>query len=151
MAIGFKPKAEMTLSLPGCSPSEILLVAAEAARQLGWRAGGMTRTEAVFYTPMSMRSWEEKVTLREINGQIVATSACPTIQIIDWGKNKSNLKKLFKTMQRLHDSHCITMTRRACIPTLPIPVSRKRRYRHTSANISVAPAPFCEAKRQTLR
>lgn len=60
MAIGFKPKAEMTLSLPGCSPSEILLVAAEAARQLGWRAGGMTRTEAVFYTPMSMRSWEEK-------------------------------------------------------------------------------------------
>nr|DAK76464.1 MAG TPA: hypothetical protein [Caudoviricetes sp.] len=25
MAIGFKPKAEMTLSLPGCSPSEILL------------------------------------------------------------------------------------------------------------------------------
>lgn len=49
MAIGFKPKAEMTLSLPGCSPSEILLVAAEAARQLGWRAGGMTRTEAVFY------------------------------------------------------------------------------------------------------
>ena len=108
MAIGFKPKAEMTLSLPGCSPSEILLVAAEAARQLGWRAGGMTRTEAVFYTPMSMRSWEEKVTLCEINGQIVATSACSTIQIIDWGKNKSNLKKLFKTMQRLHDSHCIT-------------------------------------------
>ena len=100
MAIGFKPKAEMTLSLPGCSPSEILLVAAEAARQLGWRAGGMTRTEAVFYTPMSMRSWEEKVTLREINGQVVATSACSTIQIIDWGKNKSNLKKLFKTMQR---------------------------------------------------
>lgn len=141
----------MTLSLPGCSPSEILLVAAEAARQLGWRAGGMTRTEAVFYTPMSMRSWEEKVTLREINGQIVATSACSTIQIIDWGKNKSNLKKLFKTMQRLHDSHCITMTRRACIPTLPIPVSRKRRYRHTSANISAASTPFCEAKKQTLR
>lgn len=39
MAIGFKPKAEMTLSLPGCSPSEILLVAAEAARQLGLASG----------------------------------------------------------------------------------------------------------------
>lgn len=116
MAIGFKPKAEMTLSLPGCSPSEILLVAAEAARQLGWRAGGMTRTEAVFYTPMSMRSWEEKVTLREINGQVVATSACSTIQIIDWGKNKSNLKKLFKTMQRLHDSHCITNDKESVHP-----------------------------------
>ena len=107
MAIGFRPQVRMEFEADGQTTREMLLSAQEAASQLGWRTGRVTPTEAVFYTSVSFWSWEEKVTVKatEQEGKVCLTSTCTSMQLLDWGKNKANLKKLIAHMQRQEHTH----------------------------------------------
>lgn len=107
MAIGFKPQVRTEFEADGQTNREILLSAQEAASELGWRIGYVTPTEAVFYTSVSFWSWEEKVTVKatEQEGKVRLTSTCTHMQLMDWGKNKANLKKLVSQMQRSKHTH----------------------------------------------
>lgn len=107
MAIGFKPQVRTEFEADGQTNREILLSAQEAASELGWRIGYVTPTEAVFYTSVSFWSWEEKVTVKatEQEGKVRLTSTCTHMQLMDWGKNKANLKKLISQMQRSKHTH----------------------------------------------
>ena len=113
MATGFRPKSERIIELRGYSTDDLVLLAVEAARYLGWQMGTVRCDKAEFYTPTSFWSWQEKVTLSRVegkDGQLLATSMCTFMQIIDWGKNKSNLKKLVAAMQRLQSVHTVSST-----------------------------------------
>lgn len=109
MAIGFRPQVKMNFEPDGQNTREILLLAQEAATQLGWQTGYITPTEAVFYTPISFWSWEEKITVKatEQDGKVCLSSACTYMQLMDWGKNKANLKRLLASMQRLKHTHSV--------------------------------------------
>ena len=79
MATGFRPKYERTIELAGYSSEELMLLAIEASKSLGWQAGSIKRDKSDFYTPTSFRSWQEKVILSAIDGkdgQLLATSIC---------------------------------------------------------------------------
>lgn len=113
MATGFRPKYERTIELAGYSSEELMLLAIEASKSLGWQAGSIKRDKSDFYTPTSFRSWQEKVILSAIDGkdgQLLATSICTSMQFMDWGKNKQNLNKLTATMQQLQNVHNISPT-----------------------------------------
>lgn len=113
MATGFRPKYERTIELAGYSSEELMLLAIEASKSLGWQAGSIKRDKSDFYTPTSFRSWQEKVILSvtdEKDGQLLATSICTSMQFMDWGKNKQNLNKLTATMQQLQNVHNISLT-----------------------------------------
>ena len=113
MATGFRPKYERTIELAGYSSEELMLLAIEASKSLGWQAGSIKRDKSDFYTPTSFRSWQEKVILSAIDGkdgQLLATSICTSMQLMDWGKNKQNLNKLTATMQQLQNVHNISPT-----------------------------------------
>lgn len=113
MATGFRPKYERTIELAGYSSEELMLLAIEASKSLGWQAGSIKRDKSDFYTPTSFRSWQEKVILSVTDGkdgQLLATSICTSMQFMDWGKNKQNLNKLTATMQQLQNVHNISPT-----------------------------------------
>lgn len=108
MATGFRPKSERIIELAGYSSEELMLLAIEASKHLGWQAGNIKSEEAEFYTSASLRSWQEKVVLSVIDGkdgQLLATSVCTSMQLFDWGKNKQNLDKLIAAMQQVQNSH----------------------------------------------
>ena len=113
MATGFRPKYERTIELAGYSSEELMLLAIEASKSLGWQAGSIKRDKSDFYTPTSFRSCQEKVILSVTDGkdgQLLATSICTSMQLMDWGKNKQNLNKLTATMQQLQNVHNISPT-----------------------------------------
>ena len=108
MATGFRPKSERIIELAGYSSEELMLLAIEASKHLGWQAGNIKSEEAEFYTSASLRSWQEKVVLSVIDGKdglLLATSVCTSMQLFDWGKNKQNLDKLIAAMQQVQNSH----------------------------------------------
>lgn len=79
MATGFRPKYERTIELAGYSSEELMLLAIEASKSLGWQAGSIKRDKSDFYTPTSFRSCQEKVILSVTDGkdgQLLATSIC---------------------------------------------------------------------------
>lgn len=87
MATGFRPKYERTIELAGYSSEELMLLAIEASKSLGWQAGSIKRDKSDFYTPTSFRSWQEKVILSVTDGkdgQLLATSICTSMQFMDW-------------------------------------------------------------------
>lgn len=60
---------------------------------------GVIQAKAKF----NLWSWSEKIVIKiDDNGKVSMKSECslPT-QIIDWGKNKRNVKKFFKTLESL--------------------------------------------------
>ena len=108
MATGFRPKSVRIIELAGYSSEELMLLAIEASKHLGWQAGNIKSEEAEFYTSASLRSWQEKVVLSVIDGkdgQLLATSVCTSMQLFDWGKNKQNFDKLIAAMQQVQNSH----------------------------------------------
>lgn len=113
MAAGFRPKYERIIELVGYSSEELMLLAIEASKYLGWQAGSIKSEKSEFYTPTSLKSWQEKIILSIIDGedgQLLATSICTSMQFMDWGKNKQNLDKLVAAMQQLQNTHNISPT-----------------------------------------
>lgn len=130
MVTGFRPKYERTIELAGYSSEELMLLAIEASKSLGWQAGSIKRDKSDFYTPTSFRSWQEKVILSAIDGkdgQLLATSICTSMQFMDWGKNKQNLNKLTATMQQLQ-MFIISLRRKPILQIKPrVHILRKKR------------------------
>lgn len=60
MATGFRPKSERIIELRGYSTDDLMLLAVEAARYLGWQMGTVRCDKAEFYTPTSFWSWPDK-------------------------------------------------------------------------------------------
>ena len=48
MATGFRPKYERTIELAGYSAEELMLLAIEASKSLGWQAGSIKRDKSDF-------------------------------------------------------------------------------------------------------
>ncbi|MDY3068245.1 MAG: rhomboid family intramembrane serine protease [Parabacteroides sp.] len=101
MATGFKPKYEQVIQQEGYSSDELMFLAVNAAKYLGWQIGCVKRDKLEFYTSVSMKSWEEKVIISRIEGKegcLLAKSECTSVQFFDWGKNKENLEKLISAI-----------------------------------------------------
>ena len=151
MATGFRPKYERTIELAGYSAEELMLLAIEASKSLGWQAGSIKRDKSDFYTPTSFRSWQEKVILSVTDGkdgQLLATSICTSMQFMDWGKNKQNLNKLTATMQQLQNVHNIS-PRKPILQIKPrVRILRKKRI--LSFLISVTSMEVLKALQKTL-
>ena len=50
MATGFRPKYERTIELAGYSSEELMLLAIEASKSLGWQAGSIKRDKSDCYS-----------------------------------------------------------------------------------------------------
>jgi rhomboid protease GluP len=101
MAIGFSPKYIENIPLNNQSPEQLLVLAIEAAKQLGWDLGQKNETGFTAFTKFSMSSWSEEITLKVNNEALNIKSECTGNQIADWGKNKRNVALFIAKVEEL--------------------------------------------------
>jgi len=104
MAFGFSPKHIQDLSLDELTPEHFLTVAIEVARKLGWDIGYVSATGFTAYTKFSMSSYGEEITINVDEKTANLKSECVGNQMVDWGKNKSNIEQFVITFHEINTS-----------------------------------------------
>jgi hypothetical protein len=93
MAFGFP--AYHTEELPGIADSSFQERIIESIRALGWKEGDRSDGTMTATTKTNIWSWGEHILIRFHKHGATITSRCSSsIQCFDWGKNKSNVRKL---------------------------------------------------------
>lgn len=101
MAFGFPPKQTVEYGLSETTPISFIAIATEAVKQIGWNLGDIHENSLTAYTGISMSSYGERILIIIDNGIAHIESSCTSSQILDWGKNKRNINRLFSTMDEI--------------------------------------------------
>ena len=104
MAFGFPAYHEERVRFR-CSDSELLDAAEEALEDLGWSPHPVGKWRLRASTGISLWSWGERITVEvERDGRLFVRSACifPT-QCIDWGRNRKNIERLLREVDRVFE------------------------------------------------
>ena len=125
MAFGVSPKHVREQIFLSLTYEEILITALEAAKKLNWKIGFTSQRAFIAYTKFSMSSWGEEVKVNVEHEKLIVKSECTGNQLIDWGKNKGNVRHVFEI---LPGNYCDAVPRRDCPP---LSASRSG-YRFTS-------------------
>jgi len=104
MAFGFSPKYAQELAFENLTHEQFLVLAIEAAKALGWNIGYTSGTGFIAYPKFSMISWGEEVKVKIEDGYANLKSECTGNQLVDWGKNKSNIEDFVATFEELKSS-----------------------------------------------
>lgn len=104
MAIGVAPQRSKTLIFSLNNPEYLYALAYKSALSLGWRITALKQDSFIAFTSFSIRSWGEVITIKIINGKLKVLSACTGIQLTDFGKNRSNIRRLSDTIEHA-DNH----------------------------------------------
>lgn len=91
---------ETQIAVNGLTRESSLALGLATFDALGWQHH-VSGNPISAIVPASMRSWGETVTLTFDQENLTVRSACHGDQNIDWGKNKSNLKKFTETFETL--------------------------------------------------
>lgn len=94
---GYSPKIEKYIPLADYPADRYLIIAQQVIENLGWKLSHISETGLIAYTPISLQSFSEEISIRILNNFAVVKSECVGIQLLlnDYGKNDSNLEKFF--------------------------------------------------------
>jgi hypothetical protein len=97
--IGFPAKYQ-TVYQSGLGAHGAQRIIAEAFEQLGWKYS--VTEQGVFRgrVPLSGLSWGETVIVRILEGNVIQVESRCGFQMIDWGKNKSNVTRFIGKLQQ---------------------------------------------------
>ncbi len=104
MSIGFPPKFVQQVSLTELTPAQFLVVALDAARSIGWDIGAIEHSSFVAYTSFSLSSFGEVVKITVNENQVEIRSSCTTLQLLDYGKNRRNVRRFVSVFNNLKQS-----------------------------------------------
>jgi hypothetical protein len=102
MAFGF-PAYHEARARYDCSAGELMDAIDEALGLLGWSGSQTDRWSFSANTGVSLWSWGERVEIDVgRDGRLLIRSECcmPT-QCIDWGRNRSNVERFLKKLDRI--------------------------------------------------
>ena len=101
MAFGFSPRYIQDLPFVDLTSEQFLVLAVETAKKLNWNIGYSSESGFIAYTKFSISSWSEEVKVK-INGNIAnLKSECTGNQLVDFGKNKENIKNFIVSFNEL--------------------------------------------------
>jgi rhomboid protease GluP len=94
---GYSPKTEKFIPLGDFPADQYLIIVRQAIENLGWELSHVSESGIIAYTPLSLQSYSEQITVRILNNFVHVKSECLGIQLLfnDYGKNNANLEKLF--------------------------------------------------------
>jgi rhomboid protease GluP len=94
---GYSPKIEKYIPLGDFPIDKYLIIARQAIENLGWNLSHISETSLIAYTPLSLQSYSEEVSIRIVSNFAIVKSECIGIQLWfnDYGKNAANLDKFF--------------------------------------------------------
>lgn len=96
--IGFPPRYGATISVENRSSAEQLVIFWMAAEKLGWQLSEITPDSITAFTNFSLRSWNEQVSIRFTPEGTELFSVSTGMQVLDFGRNRQNIKRLLKTV-----------------------------------------------------
>ncbi|MGX5818279.1 rhomboid family intramembrane serine protease [Chitinophaga lutea] len=99
--IGFPPRYNTFCSLRHRSPAERRAIAWLAFREAGWRPSQSTPDSIVAFTPFSLRSWNERVSVTLKEDGLELSSYSTGMQVFDLGRNRGNIRRLRQSVQLL--------------------------------------------------
>ena len=82
MSWGYSPKIEKYIPLGDFQIDRYLLVAKQAAENLGWKVSHISEKGLIAYTPISLQSYSEEVAIRFANNFAIVKSECIGIQML---------------------------------------------------------------------
>jgi len=101
MAFSISPKHEEEVQLKGLTSNEFLTLSVEAVKVLKWNIGVIKENGFVSYSGFSFSSYGEEIKIT-IDGEVAKIkSECTGSQLIDYGKNKNNVKDLISTIEEI--------------------------------------------------
>jgi len=94
---GYSPKIEKFIPLGDFPMDRYLVIARQAIENLGWNLSHISERGIIAYSPISLQSYSEEISIRIENNFAIVKSECVGIQMLftDYGKNARNLEKFF--------------------------------------------------------
>lgn len=99
--IGFPPRYSTYASLPHRSTEERLILFWLAAESLDWEVGTATPDSLTAFTPFSLRSWNEQVSIDFSDDDIELFSVSTGVQMLDFGRNRQNVIRLLRALHSI--------------------------------------------------
>lgn len=97
--IGFPPRYSTTFTLENRSLAEQLLITRLAMADLGWEISAITANGITAFTPFSLRSWNEQVSVTPTeDGELELFSFSTGAQVLDFGRNRQNIRRLVEAI-----------------------------------------------------
>ncbi len=97
VSFGYSPKIEKFIPLGDFPIDRYLIVARQAIENLGWNLSHISERGIIAYTPISLQSYSEEISIRIDHNFAIFKSECVGIQMLftDYGKNSLNMDKFF--------------------------------------------------------
>jgi rhomboid protease GluP len=97
VSFGYSPKIEKFIPLGNFPIDRYLIIARQAIENLGWNLSHISEQGIIAYTPISLQSYSEEISIRIDNNFAIFKSECVGIQMLftDYGKNSLNMEKFF--------------------------------------------------------
>ena len=91
---GYSPKIEKHIPLNDVPIEEYLIIAQQAIANLGWSVSRVSERGIIAYTPISLQSYSEEISIKIEKKSVLFRSECVGIQMLfnDYGKNAQNLE-----------------------------------------------------------
>ncbi|RZK43730.1 MAG: rhomboid family intramembrane serine protease [Pedobacter sp.] len=98
---GYSPKIEKFIPLGEFPADKYLVIARQAIENLGWNLSYVSARGIIAYTPISLQSYSEEISIRIENNFAIFKSECVGIQMLftDYGKNSKNLSQFFNEFE----------------------------------------------------
>ncbi len=101
MKIEFKQKQCAHLPLHDLEPKQIISLAIETSKELGWVFGDVNDSGIIAYTNNGLFAWNAEVKVKIISGSAVVISQCKENNYVDIKENKKNVERFVSTLNKI--------------------------------------------------
>ena len=101
MKIEFKQKQCAQLPLNDLEPRQIINLAIETSKELGWFFGDVNDSGIIAYTNNGLFAWNAEVKVKIIKGDAVVISQCRENNFVDITQNKKNIELFVSTLNKI--------------------------------------------------
>lgn len=101
MAVGFTPKHIEELPLGNFTREQLLVLSIEASKKMNWELSYISNNGIIAYTNNGMFSWNAEIQIKLGNETATVKSASTGNDMIDFGKNKGNVKNFISAFDEV--------------------------------------------------
>ena len=110
MKIEFKQKQCAQLPLHDLEPQQIISLAIETSKELGWVFGDVNDSGIIAYTNNGLFAWNAEVKIKIISGNAVVISQCRENNLVDIMENRKNIDRFVSTLNKIRSTGLSTET-----------------------------------------
>ena len=101
MKIEFKQKQCAQLPMHDLEPQQIISLAIETSKELGWVFGDVNDSGIIAYTNNGLFAWNAEVKIKIISGNAVVISQCRENNLVDIMENRKNIDRFVSTLNKI--------------------------------------------------